>query len=87
LPTGGRNENLHKAIAFYEATLRVRKENAFPTEWAETQDNLGVAHARLTTGDYTENLRRAIAFYEAALQIRTEEGFPFHMIIKKLNNI
>jgi tetratricopeptide (TPR) repeat protein len=72
LPTGDRGENLQRAIACYEAALRVYTEREFPMDWAMTQKNLGIAYGNLSTGDRAENLRRAIACYEAA--IRGYEG-------------
>ena len=76
LPTGDRGENLRRAIACYEAALRVYTEADFPSDWATTQNNLGNAYSDLPTGDRGENLRRAIACYEAALRVRTEADFP-----------
>ena len=43
LPTGDRSENLHRAIACYESALRVYTEADFPSDWAMTQFNLGLA--------------------------------------------
>ena len=43
LPTGDRGENLRRAIACYESALRVRTEADFPSDWAMTQNNLGLA--------------------------------------------
>jgi hypothetical protein len=43
LPTGDRGENLRRAIACFEAALRVRTEVDFPQDWATTQFNLGLA--------------------------------------------
>ncbi|MBI4489703.1 MAG: tetratricopeptide repeat protein [Deltaproteobacteria bacterium] len=68
LPTGDRGENLKKAIACYEAALRVRTERDFPVDWAMTQNNLGGAYSELPTGDRGENLKKAIACYEAAIR-------------------
>jgi tetratricopeptide (TPR) repeat protein len=73
---GNRSMNLRRAIACYEAALRVRTESDFPSDWAKTQNNLGNAYRDLPTGDRDENLRRAIAHYEAALRVRTELDFP-----------
>ena len=44
--------------------MRVYTEADFPTDWAMTQNNLGITYADLPTGD--QNLRRAVACYEAA---------------------
>jgi len=51
LTTGDRSENLHKAIEYYQQAQKVFTENAFPAEWAATQNNLGVAYAMLAIGN------------------------------------
>jgi class 3 adenylate cyclase/predicted ATPase len=76
LPAGDRGENLRKAIACYEAALRVYTERDFPAEWASTQNNLGNAYAVLPASDRGENRRKAIVCYKAALRVRTERDFP-----------
>ena len=50
LSTGGRAENLKRAIACFEAAFRVYKEDEFPKSWATTQVNLGTAYSDLATG-------------------------------------
>jgi hypothetical protein len=49
--------------------LQVRTREAFPLDWAQTQNNLGNAYWSLPTGDRAANLQQAIACYQAALQI------------------
>jgi predicted ATPase/class 3 adenylate cyclase len=66
LPTGDREKNLGKAIACYEAALRVYTESDVPLDWAGTQNNLGNAYANLPTGDREKNRAKAITCYEAA---------------------
>ncbi|WP_390888644.1 tetratricopeptide repeat protein [Frigoriglobus tundricola] len=73
---GNRSAHLQRAIACYEAALRVHTEAEFPQDWAMTQNNLGTAHQNLPTGDRGENVRRAIACYESALRVYTEAEFP-----------
>ncbi len=73
---GNRSANLRRAIACYDAALRVCTESASPATWAMTQNNLGVAYRSLPTGDRSANLRRAIDCYEAALRVRTEADSP-----------
>lgn len=68
LPTGDRGANLERAIASYEASLRIWTERDFPVQWAITRNNLGNAHANLPTRDRRMNLEQAIACYEAALR-------------------
>ena len=76
LPTGNRGKNLARAIACYEAALRVFTETDFPKDWAMTQNNLGIACAELSTGNRGHNLARAIACFQAALRVYTETDFP-----------
>ncbi len=73
---GDRNANLRSSIRCYEAALRVRTEQAFPQDWAITQNNLGLAYLFLPSGNRAANLRSAIACYEAALRVYTEHAFP-----------
>jgi tetratricopeptide (TPR) repeat protein len=68
--------NLAKAIACYEAALRVRTEHDFPVYWAMTQSNLGAAYCDLLIGDRAENGARGIACFEAALRVYNERDFP-----------
>src|SRR5207245_10970210 len=60
----------------YPTALEVRTREAFPGDWAATQNNLGAAYSDLPAGDRQANLERAIACYEAALEVRTPEAFP-----------
>ena len=73
---GNRSMNLRRAIACFEGALRVRTESGSPSDWAATQNNLGIACRNLPTGDRGENLGRAVACYEAALRVYTESGSP-----------
>ncbi len=76
LPAGDRAANLAKAIACFEAALRVQAEGEYLTQWATTQDALGAAYAELPSGDRAANLRKAITCYEAALGVHTEAASP-----------
>src|SRR5262249_17936400 len=51
LPTGDRGQNLQRAIACYEAALRVYTQADFPQDWAMTQNNLGTAYSQMPTRD------------------------------------
>ena len=73
---GSRSPNLAKAIACFEAALHIRTEQAFPQDWAATQNHLGTAWLDMPTGDRGANLAKAIACHEAALRVRTEQAFP-----------
>jgi len=52
-----------KAIACYEAALRVRTERDVAAAWAMTQNNLGVAYGKLPKGKRRDNVAKAIACY------------------------
>jgi tetratricopeptide (TPR) repeat protein len=69
-------ENLEKAIAAYTEALKVYTFDAFPQQWAVTQNNLAVAYGIRIRGDKAENLEKAIAAYTEALKVRTFDAFP-----------
>ncbi len=53
---GNAGENLEIAIACYQAALQVRTREAFPKDWAATQNNLGDAYSDRIRGERGENL-------------------------------
>ena len=73
---GSRAENLEAAIKAFEAALTVRTREAFPQDWAMTQNNLGNAYQDRIQGSRAENLEAAIKAFEAALTVRTREASP-----------
>ncbi|WP_287714763.1 CHAT domain-containing protein, partial [Microcystis sp. M144S2] len=73
---GNKAENLEKAIAYYQEALKVYTFDAFPEDWAMTQNNLGEAYRNRIRGDKADNVERAIAGYNEALKVRTFEAFP-----------
>ncbi|MCC3439614.1 MAG: CHAT domain-containing protein [Microcoleus sp. PH2017_05_CCC_O_A] len=75
-PRGSRDENLEIAIAFYTATLEVYTREAFPENWARTQNNLGLAYRNRIRGERADNIENAIRFHTAALEVLTREVFP-----------
>jgi len=76
LPAGDRAAHLQKAIAVYEAALRVRTEKDFPIDWAIGENTLGLARSYSTVGDRRGNLQNAKTCFEAALRVWTESDFP-----------
>ncbi|MEG5220431.1 CHAT domain-containing protein, partial [Microcoleus sp. ARI1-A5] len=70
---------------FYEAALQVRTREAFPQDWAGTQNNLAIAYSQKIKGDRGDNLEKAIAFYEAALQVYTRPTFPEYWAMTQNN--
>ena len=85
LPGGDREGNLRQAMACFEEALQVYTREAFPVEWAGTQNNLGVTYKNLPGGDREGNLRQAIACFEAALQVWTREEFPVEWAMTQNN--
>jgi tetratricopeptide (TPR) repeat protein len=68
LPVGDRGENLRRAIACYEAALRVYTEADFPQDWANTEYNRALTFDDLAevTGDNTLRQRIVAGFRAAA---------------------
>ncbi len=56
--------------------MTVRTRDAFPQDWAMTENNLGTVYHDRIQGSRAENLEAAIKAYEAALTVRTREAFP-----------
>ncbi|HEX3654863.1 MAG TPA: DUF4062 domain-containing protein [Pirellulales bacterium] len=63
-----------RAIKVSEQTLKLVGQNS--SEWAKTQNNIGISWQNLPTGDKAENVQKAIAAYQAALGIYTEDTYP-----------
>ena len=77
-PTADRRprENLRRAIAYFEAALRVYTEADFPSGWAMRQNNLGNAYSQLPAGDRAENLCRAIRTSTQHYGFTPKSNFP-----------
>ena len=75
-PLGMRWLNLEMGIVSYELSLQVRTRDAFPEDWAMTQNNLAGAYSDRIRGDRAGNLEQSIGFYELALQVYTRDAFP-----------
>ncbi len=75
-PLGNKASNMEIAVASYETVLKVFTREAFPQDWAMTQNNLATAYRNRIKGDIAENIELAIDSYNAALQITTREAFP-----------
>jgi tetratricopeptide (TPR) repeat protein len=69
-------DNIERAIKAYEAALTVRTRDAFPQEWAQTQNNLGAAYRKRIRGESADNIEQAIKAYKAALTVLTRDAFP-----------
>ncbi|CUR35208.1 conserved hypothetical protein [Planktothrix tepida PCC 9214] len=75
-PLGSRKNNLEISIATSQATLEIYTREAFPEQWAGTQNNLANAYKDRIKGEKAQNIEQAIAAYQSALEIRTREAFP-----------
>ncbi|NEQ65685.1 MAG: tetratricopeptide repeat protein [Symploca sp. SIO2D2] len=73
---GNKASNLETAIAAYQNALQIYTREAFPVDWARTQNNLAIAYRHRIRGDKADNLEHAITSCQNALQIRTREAFP-----------
>ncbi len=76
--SSNRDDDHRRAIACFEAALRVFAEPEFPVDWAMTQYNLGCAYQLLPSGrSRREPSPRSHLLFEAALRVYTETEFPF----------
>ncbi len=75
-PLGTRWLNLELSIEAYQLALQVRTPDAFPEEWATTQNNLALAYKNRIRGEGADNLEQAITACQLALQVRTPDAFP-----------
>ena len=60
-PLGNKASNMEIAITGYEIALSVYTRDAFPVDWAGTQNNLANAYLYRIRGERAENLETAIA--------------------------
>ena len=75
-PLGNKASNMEIAVASYETVLKVFTQQAFPQQWAATQNNLAIAYSYRILGDRAENIENAISLYQTILQVYTREAFP-----------
>lgn len=64
--------NLNQAIKCYEKSLIVRKQETYPKQWADVQQNLGVAYYRrgmLGHSESAEDIEKAIECNNNALKV------------------
>jgi tetratricopeptide (TPR) repeat protein len=73
----GDNAAAASAIERYRHLAELRPRNAFPSDWARTQNNLGNALERLGERESgTARLEEAVAAYREALKERTRARMP-----------
>ncbi|NEO48246.1 MAG: CHAT domain-containing protein [Moorea sp. SIO4A3] len=75
-PLGDKASNIEIAITGYEVALTVDTSEAFPVDWAKTQNNLGVAYYCRIKGKKGQNIEQGIACLQQALRVLTE-AFPY----------
>ena len=81
----GSPNNLERAVACYQAALRLYSETAFPEEWAAVQINMGRCIAANTGPQREAALWRAIGCYEGALRKVTQKLHPDMWATAQLN--
>lgn len=72
---GEKPKNLEQALAFCKNTLQVRTRKDFPSDWADTQNNLGLIHRDLGQID------EAISCFQLALEIFKPNTFPLKCLM------
>ena len=73
---GQRGLNPELGITAYKMALEVYTREAFPTDWAGTQNNLALAYSDRIWGDRADNIEQALAAHKIALEVYTREAFP-----------
>jgi tetratricopeptide (TPR) repeat protein len=84
-PLGNRTNNIEIAIAGYEIIANIYTRQAFPKDWANTQNNLGNAYRERLRGEQQENLEVAIACYQDALEVFSHDQFPIYWAMVQNN--
>jgi CHAT domain-containing protein len=82
---GNKANNVEIDITGCEVALTVYTQQAFPYEWAGTQNNLGIAYLYRIKGERAENLELAIAYYQQALKVYSLEAFPYEWAQTQIN--
>ncbi len=82
----GHNKSLAESIAFYHKVLDKLTRASMPIQWANTQNNLGIALAKLGGRERgTARLDEAIAAYREALTEFTREHVPLLWATTQMN--
>ena len=74
-PLGNIAANLELAITGYQIALTIVTFDAFPFDWAATQNNLGAAYLYRIRGDRADNLEIAITCFQESLKVYTFDAF------------
>jgi len=54
----------------------VRTREVYPSEWADTQNELAHSYQKRIRGKFADNMEKAIALNEATLTVFTHDAFP-----------
>ncbi len=82
----GDNAALSSSIEAYQAALQEWTRERVPLDWAEAQNNLGIALGTLGERERgTARLEEAVAAYRAALEERTRERVPLDWALTQNN--
>jgi tetratricopeptide (TPR) repeat protein len=84
-PRGDRASNLEIAITGYEVVATVFTYQAFPEQWATTQNNLGSAYCERIKGERAENIEVAIHCFSSVLEEYTHQAFPKQWAVTQNN--
>jgi CHAT domain-containing protein len=84
-PLGSRANNLEIAITGYQTLLEVYNREAFPEQWATTQNNLGTTYRNRIRGERADNLELAIIAYNQSLEVYTRQAFPEQWAMRQNN--
>jgi hypothetical protein len=84
-PHGNRSINLEIEIESYKLALQVYICVDYPEDFAETQNNLGIAYSDRIKGDKHDNLELAIESYKLAMKVFTGEDYPEQWAITQNN--
>lgn len=69
--------NLEGAVEHFEKAARIY-EITNPTAYAITENNLGIAYARLRTGDHAVNVQKAMTAYDQAIRVNPTLRSPYY---------
>ncbi len=72
---GEKPKNLEQALAYCKNALQVRTREDFPSDWADTQNNLGLIHKDLG------QINEAISCFQLALEIFKPNTFPLKCLM------
>jgi CHAT domain-containing protein len=75
-PFGNRGINLEVAITGYQTCASIITQNEYPSLWATTQYNLGLAYHERIEGARKINIELAIQVYQTVLEVYTRQDFP-----------